>query len=432
MTKDGGQNWKNVTPKGLEPGGRVDCVEPSPHSPAKAYISVLRYQLGDWKPYIYRTKDYGKSWTLISTGKNGIPADYPTRVVREDPDREGLLYAGTEFGLFISFNDGETWEAFQQNMPVTPITDLKIHRQDLVLSTMGRGFWILDNIKTLHQLNQDAYAKTTQLFQPKNTYRYRYAFFRGIAAMEGAPTYPAPSVLIDYYLAEDQQAPIRLEIVDASGKAVRSYISMAKNSNKSEEGTRDMATNEISYSVNANLSAKKGMHRFRWDMRHTGAWNAMEMQRFRNGPYALPGTYTAKLTVGDQSYEQSFELLLDPRAEESGVTTADLKQQIEISLKVVDLLSDARRLLEEVKKTKTSLGKKTESASKERLAELESLEQKLETAEGRYQTPMLIDQIRYLYGITRQADQRPGQDVYTRYDELLNLLQEYKQIVDAD
>ncbi|MDH5381705.1 MAG: hypothetical protein OEW75_12675, partial [Cyclobacteriaceae bacterium] len=140
ITRDGGKNWTNVTPKDLAPGGRVDAVEPSPHNPEKGYFSVLRYQLGDPKPYIYKTTNSGKSWTLITDGKNGIPDNYPVRVIREDPEKEGTLYAGTEFGMFISKNDGENWQPLQLNLPVTPITDIKLYRNDLVLSTMGRGF----------------------------------------------------------------------------------------------------------------------------------------------------------------------------------------------------------------------------------------------------------------------------------------------------
>ena len=128
VTRDGGQSWSEVTPKGLPPGGRVDAVEPSPHDPAKAYVAVLRYQLGDPKPYIYKTENYGRSWTLLTDGKNGIPADFPTRVVREDPEREGLLFAGTEYGVYLSMDDGASWQSFQQNLPITPITDMKIHR----------------------------------------------------------------------------------------------------------------------------------------------------------------------------------------------------------------------------------------------------------------------------------------------------------------
>ena len=146
LTQDGGKNWTNVTPKKLLIGGRVDSVEPSAHDPATAYISILRYQLGDWSPYIYRTINYGQSWDLIV---NGIPNDYPIRVVREDPLKKGLLFAGTEFGIYVSLNDGNTWSTFQKNLPITPITDLKIHRDDLVISTMGRSFWILDDINFL-------------------------------------------------------------------------------------------------------------------------------------------------------------------------------------------------------------------------------------------------------------------------------------------
>ena len=150
VTRNSGKKWKNVTPKGLPPGGRVDAVEPSPHKPGKAYMAVLRYQLGDWKPYIYRTTNYGKTWTLLTDGKNGIPIDYPTRVVREDPDREGLVFAGTEFGLFVSFDDGESWKSFQQNLPITPVTDIKVYRKDLAVSTMGRGFWVVDDLSLIH------------------------------------------------------------------------------------------------------------------------------------------------------------------------------------------------------------------------------------------------------------------------------------------
>ena len=156
VTRDAGKTWQRVTPPGIGPGGRVQTVEPSPHRRGKAYVSILRYQLGDWRPYAFRTTDYGKTWTRITTGSNGIPADWPVRVVREDPTREGLLYAGTEYGLFISFDDGAHWQAFQQNLPVTPVTDIAVYRNDLALSTMGRGFWMLDDLSPLHQLTPAA------------------------------------------------------------------------------------------------------------------------------------------------------------------------------------------------------------------------------------------------------------------------------------
>ncbi|MFN7117123.1 MAG: WD40/YVTN/BNR-like repeat-containing protein, partial [Saprospiraceae bacterium] len=231
VTKNGGKSWENVTPKDLPGGGRVDCIDPSPHKPGKAYAAILRYQLGDPSPYIYKTEDYGKSWTRIT---NGIPGDYPVRTVREDPDREGLLYAGTEYGMFISFDDGKNWQPFQQNLPVTPITDIKVHRKDLVLSTMGRGFWILDNLTPLHQLNID--KKSTALAIANESYRMRY---QGTSVNE-LPTYPAPGVIIDYYLVNNVTNEIKLEILDAGGKVIRSFTG---NKNAGSAGNeRDMQT----------------------------------------------------------------------------------------------------------------------------------------------------------------------------------------------
>ena len=153
ITRDNGKKWTNITPKDLPSGGRVQFIEASPHRKGSAYYAVYRWLLGDYHPYIYRTDDYGATWTRLTDGKNGIPADWPTRVVREDPDREGLLYAGTEFGMFISFDSGAHWQPFQLNLPNVPVTDIKVHRKDLVVSTQGRAIWILDNLTSLHQLS---------------------------------------------------------------------------------------------------------------------------------------------------------------------------------------------------------------------------------------------------------------------------------------
>ena len=165
VTKNGGKDWTKVTPT-MPTGGRVDCVEPSVHDAGKAYIAVLRYQLGDWKPYIFKTNDYGANWELIT---KGIPTDYPVRVIREDPDQAGLLYAGTEFGMFVSFDDGANWQSFQRNLPVTPITDIKVHQQDLVISTMGRSFWIMDNLSSLHQPFDKMASGNNALLPPART-----------------------------------------------------------------------------------------------------------------------------------------------------------------------------------------------------------------------------------------------------------------------
>ena len=152
MTRDNGRTWKNVTPAGLPPGGRVHTIEDSPHRKGSAYVSVYRMYLNDFKPYLYMTNDYGQHWTLLTDGSNGIPGDQPMHVVREDPEQEGLLYAGTLEGAYVSFDQGKHWQSLQQNLPATPVTDFKVHHGDLVASTMGRSFWIMDNVAPLRQI----------------------------------------------------------------------------------------------------------------------------------------------------------------------------------------------------------------------------------------------------------------------------------------
>ncbi|MEA1899088.1 MAG: hypothetical protein U9N53_15630, partial [Bacteroidota bacterium] len=274
VTKNAGTDWENVSPEDLPKGGRVDCVEPSPHKEGKAFIAVLRYQLGDWHPYIYKTWDYGKSWELLTTGQNGIPIDYPTRVVREDPNKEGLLYAGTEFGVFISFDDGLNWVPFQQNLPITPVTDIKIFRNDLVLSTMGRSFWIMDNVTSLHNLESNDEAV---LFKPLDTYRFR---FRGTGS-NSVPEYPSPSVIIDYYLQNKSDQVIKLEILNNDQKVIRTYLS--------QQLTEIGEENEMMAYYRRNMGSttltnNAGTNRFRWDMKHHGPWDKSERSRAYGGP----------------------------------------------------------------------------------------------------------------------------------------------------
>ncbi|HKO16325.1 MAG TPA: hypothetical protein VJU87_08800, partial [Gemmatimonadaceae bacterium] len=229
VSRDDGRTWTNVTPKDLAPGGRVQNIEPSPHRAGSAYFAVYRYLLGDYQPYIYKTENYGRTWTRLTTGANGIPADDPTRVVREDPDRPGLLYAGTEFGMYVSFDDGAHWQPFQLDLPVTPITDLKVYRNDLVVATQGRSFWILDDLSPLHQVTPAVAAAPVTLFRPATAVRMRYNAGGGFGRGRGpaAPQYPAAGAVIDYYLGMSPSAPLTLEILDGSGTVVRSFSSAA-------------------------------------------------------------------------------------------------------------------------------------------------------------------------------------------------------------
>ena len=421
VTRDNGKTWEDVTPRQLPPGGRVDAVEPSPHDPAKAYIAVLRYQLGDWKPYIYRTDNFGRTWSLL-TEANGIPKDFPTRVIREDPDKAGLLYAGTEYGIFISLDDGDTWHDFQQNLPITPITDIKVVRGDLAISTMGRSFWVLDNITTLQQNIIHSLDNEPALFQPKNTIRYRRP--RGMPNTE-IPNYPQPAVVIDYYLPEDFSESLLMEILDDAGNVVNRFTNTddGLNDSLSEQALTDMGTNQTIYLVDDSLSTNAGLNRFRWTMRHFGAWHTSEGRRYQNGPMVKPGTYTVRLTAGDSTMAHQFELQVDPRALAGGTTLADISAQVDLQLEITELLSSARRLedalgteqeeLEELK-TETELS----AQQQKRMESVYSVLSALRTAEGIYMEPMLTAQISYLFNMINAADQAPGQEAESRFAEL--------------
>ena len=426
VTRDNGESWDDVTPRRLPPGGRVDAVEPSPHDAAKAYIAVLRYQFGDWKPYIYRTNDFGRSWDLLTDG-NGIPEDYPTRVVREDPDKVGVLYAGTEYGIFVSLDDGDTWHDFQQNLPVTPVTDIKIVRGDLAISTMGRSFWVLDNITTLQQDAINSLDSEPALFQPKTTIRYRRP--RGMPNTE-VPDYPQPAVVIDYYLPENFSERLVMEILDDAGNVVNRFTNADEDPDDGpgEQALTDMGTNQTIFLVDDSLSTDAGLNRFRWTMRHFGAWHSNGDRRYQNGPMVKPGTYTVRLSAGDSTMEHAFELQVDPRVLAGGTTLADISAQVDLQLEITELLSSARRLEDELDTEQEELEElETENGlSAQQQARLENVNavlSALQTAEGIYMEPMLTAQISYLYNMINAADQAPGQEAEMRFTELNQQLQ---------
>ncbi|MEQ9592010.1 MAG: hypothetical protein RLN86_05395 [Cyclobacteriaceae bacterium] len=420
VTRDGGKNWENVTPKSLPSGGRVDCIEPSIHKEGKAYAAILRYQLGDWKPYIYKTLDYGKSWALLTDGTNGLPDNYPTRTVREDPDVEGLLYAGTEYGLFISFDDGASWQPFQRNLPITPITDIKVFRKDLILSTMGRSFWVMDNISSLHQIAKAKEATSAYLYQPDEAFRYR---FRGTNNKE-TPYYPEAGVNIDYYLKQVPNQDIKLEIINPDNAVIRTFTSATPPPDSTKTGT-DMATGFTTKKVKADLSKNVGSNRFHWDLNHEGPWDKDPARSLRGGPMARPGNYQARLTVNGEVLTQSFKVEADPRMNASSTSIEDLKAQETLALQVVALEDSSKRVAEQVKARRKELAKLIEEGKRKKQymqedARLAQIEDQLVTPDGIYMTPMLIDQLRYLRSMLNQADQRPGKDAYERYDELKN------------
>ncbi len=389
VTRDGGKTWRNVTPKGMPSGGRVQTVEPSPHKQGKAYVAILRYQLGDWQPHVYRTKNYGSTWERIADGKRGVPIDSPTRVIREDPSQEGLLYLGTEFGMFISFDDGKHWQAFQRNLPIVPVTDIVIHRDDLVLSTMGRSFWILDDIARLRQLTDS--RSSVHLFTPRPAYRTRHSGGRG-----RGPSYPSAAANIDYWLKSNSKK-LTLEILSSDGSVLRTISSRGKP--RSTQSGSPMRQGRSRTSTRG-LSSKAGAHRYRWDLRRGGG---------RRGPLVTPGSYKLRLTADDKSVTTEVQVRIDPRVAADGVTLDDLRAQEALCLEVADLAERASKLRSKVSKAL----KKNDDNSK-----LKAIQSRLVTAKGRYPQPMLIAQISYLSSMINRADQRPGRDAYERCAEL--------------
>ena len=408
MTRDGGETWANVTPRDLPANGRVQHVEPSPHRPEKAYVAVYRYLLDDWSPYLYRTTDYGRSWTLLTTGANGIPATTPTRVLREDPDREGLLYAGTEFGMFVSFDDGVRWQPLQQNLPVVPITDIKVHRKDLVLSTMGRSFWILDDVSPLHELSPAITRAPHHLFQPRDAIRQRHRRETGDAS---APSFPPPGATLAYYLGSETSDEVVLEIIDRGGGVLRRFSSADRGA--VEEVTQGMRAPVEVRSGRPRLSSTRGLHRIVWDLAHPGPWSANERTSGDDGPLAVPGTYRARLVVGAWRAERTFQIVVDPRVSAVGVTQADLEAQLALSLRVRDALGAARLASRRIT---TLLAEGSAGSEADRLR---AFQRQLATDDAqRYPQPMLIDQLAYLYEMLTRADQRPGRDADERFGEL--------------
>lgn len=415
VTRDDGATWQDVTPR-MPEGGRVDSVAPSRHTAGKAYITVLRYMFDDWKPYIYKTTDYGSSWDLIT---DGIPEDFPVRVVRESPDHEGLLIAGTEFGMFMSANDGESWEEFQQNLPVTPITDIKFIRGDLAISTMGRGFWVLDNVQSAAAA-ASASGEMLSVLKPKDTFRYRHP--RGVprdGTSAGVPELPRPSVAIDYYVPTGEHKSIKLEILDGAGDLVTTYVN---DGSKAEDDNTDASMHIITESLEMN----EGLNRFRWNMQNLGPWHQNASRRYSDGPIATPGTYTARITVDGQTSEASFDLIPDPRVTDQGINVTDLTNQTKMQLVISDLLSKARKLDVVSNAEHRALhgqyrGQSNEERGAAANADFDRVHatiRTLGTPNIIYPKAGLVGMISYLYNINSDADQVPGKDSVDRLAEL--------------
>lgn len=318
VTRDGGDAWIEVTPADMPPLGTVDEIELSAHRPGRAYVAVQRYRMDDFRPYVFRTDDYGESWTLAT---NGIPDDHPVRTVREDPKRDGLLFAGTEFGVFVSLNAGDSWQSFQRNLPVTPITGMRVAHDDLIVSTQGRSFWVLDDISPLREI-EEAVAAGTHLFAPRDAHRLTNVGPAGLSELNPEPR--PPGVQMHYYLASEPEDEVRIEVVDDQGDVVRTFSS---DSAVAEGEGVEQIDNEA------------GLNRIAWTFTYPGPElpEGAVQWGYTGGVVAPPGSYSVRLTVGDAMAERAFELLPDPRVPD--ISADSYQEQYRVAVEARDSIN---------------------------------------------------------------------------------------------
>ncbi len=327
ITRDGGVNWTEITPAAMPELGTVDEIELSTHQPGRAYMAVQRYRMDDFGPYVFRTDDFGATWTLNTTG---IPDDHPVRTVREDPVRSGLVFAGTEYGVFVSFDAGGSWQGFQRNLPETPVTGMRVAHDDLIISTQGRSFWILDDISPLREI-EAAVAAGTYLFTPRDARRLTNLGAAGLAELNPEP---APSgAQIHYYLEEEPDEDVLVEIVDASGAVVRTF---ASDSAAAEEADGEQ------------LTKAAGLNRIAWTISYPGPElpEGAVVWGYSGGVTAPPGMYSVRLTVGETMLERDFELFADPRIPE--VTVASYQEQFRVAMLARDSINSISRAIDDL------------------------------------------------------------------------------------
>lgn len=341
VSRDGGKNWNKVTPPGLPEWSMINSIEAHPTEKGGLYLAATRYKLDDFAPYLFKTLDYGATWTRID---NGIDRSHFTRVIRADPKRAGLLYAGTETGMYVSFNDGANWKPFQLNLPIVPITDLALKNDDLIVATQGRSFWVLDDLTPLHQLDDQVASADVHLFQPRPTYRMIGGRGFGGASLTAGQN-PPSGVMFFYYLKDepDKKDEVKMEILDRSGEVIRTY------KRRAERGRGAGGPGASPFGRGPSLEAKAGMNRFVWNMRYPDAegFQGLIMWAGRlTGPTAVPGQYKARLTVGETTQEVDFSIVKDPRISAS---QADLEAQFEFLVSVRDKVTETHQAIKRLR-----------------------------------------------------------------------------------
>jgi photosystem II stability/assembly factor-like uncharacterized protein len=376
ITRDEGKSWSNITPKDLPEWSRISQIEASPHNAGTAYVAVDRHQSDDLKPYVYKTTDYGQSWTKLT---NGIPEGSFVRAVREDPKKRGLLYAATENGVYVSFNDGAEWKSLKLNLPATPVHDLVVKDNDLVIATHGRAFWILDDISPLRQFTDDVAKKDLYVYAPAAGYR--------IQAGEAGEHHPSkrtgqnpPAGAVIYYYVKDAPkvgTETKLEILDASGKVIRKYSS-------AETELLDEPLGPDDKKPEKEIKPDAGLNRFVWDLRYEEAhripgYYLWEYNGGAKGPVAAPGQYQVRVTVGSESQVVPLEVKLDPRVK---ISPAELAAQFSLLAQVHEELNrvyDAVNQIQDVRSQVAGLKRRLpeNTSTKAIVTSADDLEKKL-------------------------------------------------------
>ncbi|MGC1291410.1 MAG: hypothetical protein WA855_09025 [Candidatus Acidiferrales bacterium] len=444
VTRDGGKSWSDVTPADIPAWSRIDLIDPSPYDAGTAYMAADRSRWDDFHPYLYKTTDYGKTWTKIT---GGLPDNVFTHAIREDMVRKGLLFAGTETGVWVSFDDGANWQSLQANLPTVPVHDLMVHGNDLIVATHGRAFWILDDISPLRQMTSEQASEDAHLFKPETAYRFRGFGFHlpgGVAAGENPPS----GAIIDYTLKAVPKNPITLEILDSKGKAIRKY------SSKSEPGGTESPFAAFFGGGHSSLPAKAGMNRFQWDLRYEAptrvpgavAWGGFEM-----GPLAVPGDYQVKLTVDGHAYTAPVHVEEDPRIQ---VSADDLQKQLDFSLQINARITEAHDAVNQIREIHAQLdalekrlagndkAKGAADAAKELDKKFTAVEDALiqpksQSGEDPLNYPVMIaDQMLALTSTVDSTDAAPTQSAREVFDVLNKQLDEqlatYRQLKDKD
>jgi hypothetical protein len=427
VTRDGGQHWANVTSKEFGEWSLVSIIEASPHVAGTAYVAIDRHKLDDHRPYVFRTTDFGKSWTKIVAG---LPDNSYVHAVREDPKRKGMLFAGTENGIFVSFDDGAHWQSLKLNLPTTPIHDLAVKNDDLIVATHGRSFWILDGISALRQMSASTSSEEVHLYQPSTTIRYRGPGF-ALPATVPVGANPPTGVVIDYFLKSAPKDGITLEILDAKGAMIRKY-----SSKKPSEGpSPDEEEFGISRQGEA-LPAEAGVNRFVWDMRSeapASVSGAVSWGGRPSGPLVVPEMYQIKLTAGGKSYAAHAEIQRDPRV---AATQADLEKQNEFALRIRDRVNAGHEAVNQIRSVRGQLEalKKrlgTDANAKPLLEASEALKKKMDAVEEKIIQPksksgedplnypiQAADQLMALQGTVESADSPPTAASYAVFEEV--------------